>query len=135
MYFTFHQYTFGTTLIRTKLIKSKVIVEADSAWEANEKMMRLGIKFNRQEPTLPTGLRRWYPILEDSQGTEEPEVCGQDPNLFLDPLVKADEEYCVLHRKDGTYETWTKRKLVRQRKYKLTNKYRKILKFSCLETA
>ena len=65
-------------------VKHFVIIEADSAKEANEKAEHIGIYFDGVEKELdcPCCGDRWYKVIEED-GTEKPKIYGEDPSSYL----------------------------------------------------
>lgn len=84
MFYTYRQNNSGGSFKITKKIKHFVIIEADSAKEANEKAEHIGIYFDGVEKDIDCSCcgDRWNKVLEED-GTEKPEIYGEDASSYL----------------------------------------------------
>lgn len=107
MFFTYVQNNSGGSFRVTDDLRQYTIVEADTADQANQKAMGLGIYFNgvRDEIDCECCGDRWYPagasvVFEDDEATEVPCVYGEPVEL-----VESDSSNgCsgIVHYADGT---------------------------------
>lgn len=104
MFYTYNQNNSGGVFKTNKHLKHFVIIEANSAEEANEKAEDLGIYFNGVEKGIdcPCCGNRWYEV-EDWQAEKEPLIFGKIPEDFV-----AEDDYfgyeVVIYYQNGTKE-------------------------------
>lgn len=116
MFYTYRQNNSGGSFKITKKIKHYVIIEADSAKEANEKAKKVGIYFNGVEKDIdcPCCGDRWRKADDPyfgTDGTKEPEIYGQSVRDFLKQEVRADgslpwNEEVIVYYKNGKVEVF-----------------------------
>jgi hypothetical protein len=109
MFYTFNQNNSGGSFKKDKYgLTHIVIIEANSAEEANSKAESLGIYFNGcdDERDCPCCGDRWYPV-NDSDGTKMPEIYKQSPQEYTQKAMclwmEKGREVCV-HYADGRQE-------------------------------
>jgi hypothetical protein len=96
MFFEFHQNNTGGSFTGPA---HYVIVEADSAHEANEIAEDLGLYWNGCDEgyDCPCCGDRWYPLWDDEEGSDEPEVYGEtDLQAVAADDMFADRNECVV---------------------------------------
>lgn len=112
MFYTYRQNNSGGSFKTTKKIKHFVIIEADSAKEANEKAEHIGIYFDGVEKELdcPCCGDRWHKVIEED-GTEKPEIYGEDASSYLAFRKKlfcglSTKEKVIVYYKDEKVEVF-----------------------------
>lgn len=121
MFYTYRQNNSGGSFKITKKIKHYVIIEADSASEADEKAESIGIYFDGVEKgrDCPCCGDRWhkaYSLGYGIEGTKEPEIWGQSVMDFLKQEVDADgslpwNEEVIIYYKNGKVEVFSEKDL------------------------
>lgn len=98
---TFSQNNSGGTWKLGDLITYYVIVEADSAQEANNRAQDLGIYFYGVDAGIDCECcgDRWSPAYDN--GDADPNIFGTAPEEFHDWNAKDTEVYCRIFYKDG----------------------------------
>lgn len=103
MFFTYRQNnTGGEFRVNTELgIGEWVIVEADSAEEANEKSQTIGVYFHGCYYGQDCGCcgDRWSKI-DEEEGTEEPKIYDESPEEYKKSMY-GREKTVVVHYKNG----------------------------------
>lgn len=112
MFYTYRQNNSGGSFKITKKIKHFVIIEADSAKEANKKAEHIGIYFDGVEKELdcPCCGDRWHKVLEQD-GMEKPEIYGEDASSYLAFRRQlfcglSTKEKVIVYYKDGKVEVF-----------------------------
>lgn len=112
MFYTYRQNNSGGSFKITKKIKHFVIIEADSAKEANEKAEHTSIYFDGVEKELdcPCCGDRWHKVIEED-GTEKPEIYGEDASSYLAFRKQlfcglSTKEEVIVYYKDGKVEVF-----------------------------
>ena len=106
MFYTFNQNNSGGDFVYRKgSISHYVIIEADSASEATDRALDIGLYFNGVDKGMdcPCCGDRWYPLwLEDA--TEMPTIYSQEisPEMPDDWMKWIDGPEGYIHFKDGT---------------------------------
>lgn len=104
MFYTFSQNNSGGFFKRDDSVREYVIIEADSAEQANERAEAVGIYFNG----CATGSDctccgdRWSEQWDDEDGTEMPSIYGTS---VYETKRGMFQEGCIIYRIDGTKET------------------------------
>jgi len=112
MFYTFHQNNSGGYFIfdSDKGISVNVIIEANSADEANDRAEQIGLYFNgvADESDCSCCGDRWYSVWDENDGTELPEIWGE-PVAINAPMKKEDLSFkwakgpeAYIHYLDGT---------------------------------
>lgn len=112
MFYTYRQNNSGGSFKITKKIKHYVIIEADSAKEANEKAEHIGIYFDGVEKDIdcPCCGDRWHKVIEED-GTETPKIYGEDASSYLAFRKQlfwglSTKEKVIVYYKDGKVEVF-----------------------------
>lgn len=108
-FYTFSQNNSGGTWELGDLITYWVIVEADSAQEANNRAQDLGIYFNGVAAGIDCECcgDRWWPEYND--GDPEPNIFGTAPEEYHDWHAKPTEVYCRVFYEDGLIKEYRKK--------------------------
>jgi hypothetical protein len=103
MFYTFHQNNSGGSFVINNNVAPYVIVEADSAVEANQIAEELEIYFNGCSDGIDCECcgDRWWPVDEDD-GTVEPKVYDSDPDKVRRVCVPEGKVHARVFYKDGT---------------------------------
>lgn len=115
MFYTYIQNNSGGYFKITKKIKHYVIIEADSAKEANEKAEHIGIYFEgvKKDRDCPCCGDRWHKVLEKG-GTKKPKIYGDNVLSYFAfrrklfywyPLKKK----AIVYYKDGKFEVFSEK--------------------------
>lgn len=109
MFYTFVQNNSGGSFVVNSEVTTYVIIEADSADEANQIAESKGIYFDG----CATGDDceccgdRWYTV--DGYDAEQvPSIYGEDPAMYKGGWVKPEEPYCIVYEKSGLVRTYKK---------------------------
>ena len=112
MFYTYRQNNSGSSFKITKKIKHYVIIEADSAKEANEKAEHIGIYFDGVEKGIdcPCCGDRWHRALA-RDGTKTPQIYGEDVLSYLVFRKQlfwglSTKEKVIVYYKDGKVEVF-----------------------------
>lgn len=106
MFYTYRQNNSGGFFKITKKIKHYVIIEADSAKEADEKAESIGLYFDGVKKGIdcPCCGDRWDKA-DDScfgiNGTEKPEIWGQSVLEYIKENKWFRKEEAIIYYKDG----------------------------------
>lgn len=103
MFYTYIQNNSGGSFEVNEDIKQYVIIEADSAEEANDKAEDLGIYFDGVEKGFdcPCCGNRWHKC-DEEDGTKDPLIWGQSPIEYLcGEYVWSDTQVIVYYKTDG----------------------------------
>jgi hypothetical protein len=108
VFYTFNQNNSGGSFIKNDTVCEYVIIEADSAGEANDIAEDKGIYFNGCDKDIdcPCCGDRWYAAWNGDE-TSEPLIYGKSPedyNLWL----KDGEVYCRVFYKNGIVKEYIK---------------------------
>jgi hypothetical protein len=106
MFYTYSQNNSGGHFQVDDQVTVYVIVEADSAEQADEiAESRAGIYFDGCEQGWDCECcgDRWYRAYD---GSEQPEIYGKDPELCDSGWVKKGEPYCHIYYADGIVKTY-----------------------------
>jgi hypothetical protein len=97
MFFTFYQNNSFGVYTESETLKAYVIIQADSAQEANWFAQDLGIYFDGADTgeDCPCCGDRWYRV-EDGEGTTTPTIYGGDAENYSDR--------CSIFYKNGVYD-------------------------------
>lgn len=103
-YFTFDQNNSGGVFIENDNLTQYVIIEANTAREANAKFLELGGYFDGAGDCPCCG-PRWYQLWEDVDGPDEPLIYDQPLNgdFYKDRDLKV---YAIIHYLDGRKVTY-----------------------------
>jgi hypothetical protein len=106
MFYLFSQNNSGGKFHIDERIAHYVIIEANSADEANQIAESKGIYFDGVHDGRDCGCcgDRWYPAW--SAGTEEPMIYDQKPQEFKDMFARSGEPYCHIYLLDGLQKTY-----------------------------
>ncbi len=112
MFYTYRQNNSGGSFKITKKIKHFVIIEADSAKEANKKAEHIGIYFDGVEKDIdcPCCGDRWHKVFEED-GTEKPEIYGENASSYLAFRKQlfcglSTKKKVIVYYKDGKVEVF-----------------------------
>lgn len=110
MFYTFDQNNSGGLFDHVpNALTQKVIIEADSAEEANRIGVSLGMYFDG-EGDCPCCGDRWYEAW-DQDGTETPEIYGEPVEAYASAPRFIDwmygDPYAYVHYADGRVESFT----------------------------
>ena len=85
MFFHFSQNNSGGSFIEDDRVGGDVIIEADCVKDANKRAVDVGLYFNGCEAgyDCPCCGDRWYELWENEEGTELPEIYGQDATKMI----------------------------------------------------
>lgn len=100
MFYTFVQNNSGGVFIDNEQVCHIVIIEADTADEANRLAETHGIYFHGIGDCPCCG-DRWYEQWSDTDGTEQPSIYNEDPQRYQCAWTVEGEVYCRVYHKDG----------------------------------
>lgn len=108
MFFTFSQNNSGGSFVINKNVAPYVIVEADSADEANHIAEGLGIYFDGVADGYDCECcgDRWYPQWKNDSGTDKPEVYGEHPADASRVCVPKNKTVVRVYYKSGKKESF-----------------------------
>jgi hypothetical protein len=103
MFYTFTQNNSAGYFVINDRVCHFVIIEADTAEQANDKAEDIGIYFNgvRAEIDCSCCGDRWYSQRHEDDGEETPTISGGQPSEYSDSFAKVNEVYCRVYYKDG----------------------------------
>ncbi|QHZ51156.1 DUF7296 family protein [Paenibacillus larvae] len=103
MYFTFNQNNSGGFFIENDEVCEYVIIEAETAEQANKKAEEIGIYFDGCSTgyDCPCCGDRWDAQYSDDKGTEEPEIYGVPVYEVKKGLFRSQAH---IYRLDGSKE-------------------------------
>jgi hypothetical protein len=101
MFYCFDQNNSGGSFHEDDRVCQHVIIEADSAGQANELAEDLGIYFDGCDQGIDCSCcgDRWYPAWDD--GDQEPNIYGKDPAAYKPTFSSAGAVYCRVFYQDG----------------------------------
>lgn len=110
MFYTFDQNNSGGSFIHVPgALSHKVIIEADSAEEANRIAEGLGMYFDGDGDCSCCG-NRWYEAWPQDAGTETPEIYGAPVEAYGSSKYfinwMGDDPYAYVHYADGRVESF-----------------------------
>ena len=110
MFYTFTQNNSGGSFITDEAIAHYVIIEADSADEANSIAESKGIYFNGCEigEDCPCCGDRWYAQYDDKDGTDTVMIYSKDPSECDDMFAEVGDPYCYVYQKDSVVRSYIK---------------------------
>ena len=117
MFYTYIQNNSGGSFKITKKIKHYVIIEADSAKEADEKAKSIGLYFDgvKNGRDCPCCGDRWSRADEHDcgiEGTKEPEIWGQGSLKYLkEKEWSLWKEEAIVYYKNGKIEVFSEKDL------------------------
>ena len=117
MFYTYIQNNSGGSFKITKKIKHYVIIEADSAKEADEKAESIGLYFDGVKKGIdcPCCGDRWheaYSLGVGIEGTKEPEIWGQSALKYLkEKEWSLWKEEAIVYYKNGKVEVFSEKDL------------------------
>ena len=121
MFYTYRQNNSYGVFDVDEHVKHYVIIEADSAKEADKKAKSVGIYFDGVEKDIdcPCCGDRWRKADDPyfgTDGTKEPEIYGQSVTDFLKQEVRADgslpwNEEVIVYYKNGKVEVFPEKDL------------------------
>ena len=116
MFYTYRQNNSYGVFDVDEHVKHQVIIEADSASEADEKAESIGIYFDGVEKgrDCPCCGDRWhktYSLGYGIEGTKEPEIWGQSVLKYLKENGKFWKEEAIIYYKDGKVEVFSEKDL------------------------
>jgi hypothetical protein len=104
MFYHFSQNNSGGSFIEDEILglSNAVIIEADSATEANDIAINKGIYFDGCSDGVDCDCcgDRWYPV-DEGEGKDEPMMFGKPAKEYLDDWFC---EYGYIHYKNGVIE-------------------------------
>ena len=112
MFYTFDQNNSGGAFMHVpNALTHKVIIEADSAEEANLIGERLRMYFDGDgDGDCSCCGNRWYPMWDQDAGTESPEIYGKPVGDYgSSPYFMGwmgDDPYAYVHYADGRVESF-----------------------------
>ena len=111
MFYTFDQNNSGGAFVHVpNALTQKVIIEADSTYEANLIGESLGMYFDGDGDCSCCGFR-WYEAWSDDEGTETPEIYGEPVEAYGSSPRFIDwmngDPYAYVHYADGRVESFT----------------------------
>ena len=103
MFYTFSQNNSGGSFDIDHMLAHFVIIEADTAEEANTIAESVGIYFNGCDEGMDCDCcgDRWYSQWDDKDGTEEPMIYDRAPEAYSCMFTPVDKPYCHVYYKDG----------------------------------
>ena len=109
MFYTFNQNNSGGAFVINDRVCHFVIIEADTAEQANDKAEDIGIYFNgvRAEIDCSCCGDRWYSQWHEDAGEETPTIFGGQPSEYSS-FAKVNEVYCRVYYKDGIVKEYRK---------------------------
>ena len=110
MFYTFDQNNSGGAFIHVPgALSHKVIIEADSAEEANRIAEGLGMYFDGGGDCSCCG-NRWYKAWDQDAGSETPEIYGKPVEAYAGSKYfinwMGDDPYAYVHYADGRVESF-----------------------------
>jgi hypothetical protein len=110
MFYTFNQNNSGGKFVTNEKVCHFVIIEADSADQANDKAEDIGIYFNgvRAEIDCSCCGDRWYSQWHEDDGEETPMIYDKSPSEYGDSFAQENEVYCRVYYKDGVVKEYRK---------------------------
>lgn len=117
MFYTYRQNNSGGSFKITKKIKHYVIIEADSAKEADEKAESIGLYFDgvKKDIDCPCCGDRWheaYSLGVGIEGTEKPEIWGQSVLKYLKEKEWSPwKEEAIVYYKNGKIEVFSEKEI------------------------
>ena len=110
MFYMFDQNNSGGSFIKDDTLAHFVIIEADSAKEANEIAESKGIYFDGCETgdDCPCCGDRWSSQYDDKDGEETAMIYSKDPSEYDDMFASKGEPYCYVYEKDGVVRKYIK---------------------------
>ena len=109
MFYTYDQNNSGGSFVVDDRVTYTVIVEADSAEEADRIAEDRGIYFDGCDDgrDCPCCGDRWY-RQHDGDGDKAPEIYGKHPKDHKETWAKAGTAYCYLYKNNGERESFIK---------------------------
>lgn len=104
MFYTFNQNNSGGSFVYNDTVCKYVIVEANTAEEANRRAETLGLYFDGKYDCPCCG-NRWSEQW-DSEGETEPLIYGKDPQDHCSVFMRDGEVYCRVFFADGTVQDY-----------------------------
>lgn len=107
MFYCFNQNNSGGSFQIDDRVSEYVIIEADSASEANDRAENVGIYFNGcdDERDCPCCGDRWYPAWKD-EGDTSPTIYGKPVSEYDTRWVKKGTAFAYVYYKDGRKESF-----------------------------
>lgn len=107
MFYCFNQNNSGGSFIVNDSVAHYVIIEANSADEANDRAESVGIYFNGcdNDYDCPCCGDRWYAVWRDD-GDETPVIYGTPVKEYEDMWAGKGEPYAHVYYADGRKETF-----------------------------
>lgn len=98
MFYCFDQNNSGGSFDIDGNVAQFVIIEAESAAQANERAESIGIYFNGVDEghDCPCCGDRWYPV-SGSDAEASPEIFGKDPAKYRGAFTERGEVYCYVY--------------------------------------
>lgn len=114
MFYTYIQNNSGGSFVVDDDIKQYVIIEADSAEEANDKADYLGIYFDGVEKGFdcPCCGNRWHEC-DEEDGEKEPLIWGISPIEYLRGKYVWPNTQVIVYYKNGKREVYSANKEVK----------------------
>lgn len=108
MFYHFSQNNSGGSFHIDERVAHHVIIEANSAEEANRRAESVGIYFNGCIDGRDCDCcgDRWSSQWSDDAGDLEPLIYGDDPSRYQDTWTDHDEPYCHVYYLDGLKKTY-----------------------------
>ena len=108
MFFEFDQNNSGGGFCVDDRVCHHVIVEADTATQANEIAERIGIYFNGVDDGVDCECcgDRWYPQWDQVDGLSTPMLYGKPIEQYQERFAEVGEVYCRIYYKDGSIKEY-----------------------------
>lgn len=107
MFYHYSQNNSGGSFHIDDDVAHHVIIEANSAAEADEKAESIGIYFNGCDNGSDCSCcgDRWSSQWNDDSGSDVPLIYGDDPKMYQDMWTAPGDPICHIYRADGFKET------------------------------
>ena len=108
MFFNYNQNNSGGSFVIDDDVAHYVIIEADTAEEANKKAEEIGIYFDGVDKGWDCYCcgDRWYPVW-NYEGEKEPLIYGEPVAEYSDIFAQKNKPYAHVYYADGRKESFT----------------------------
>jgi hypothetical protein len=108
MFYHYSQNNSGGSFYIDHRVAHHVIIEADTAEQANQIAESKGLYWNGCDLGLDCDCcgDRWYPQWRDDGGDAEPLIYDLTPDQYQDHSTAHDDPYCHVYYLDGTQKTY-----------------------------
>jgi hypothetical protein len=111
MFYRYDQNNSGGSFETNDNVACNVIIEAESAKEADARAEEVGIYFDDNcQIDCPCCGSRWSRAWSDDSGKETPQINGKDPADFRCTWTKVGKPYAHIYYKNGTKTSFIKEK-------------------------